>query len=244
MAIEDKAGAHRFLSALEKLLRSSLPTSVEMKSWISETVPAAKRDAAKGHLRTAESALLNGQVVPLLFGMLQREAGLDSTQARHALLNEFFKGTREMSSGSPVRRGGHPFTKTREPSLATYERWAKSVRGGGLHQSCPDLALQAPFPWPTVFEGKYFAGESVGESRRVLVDSIYEAFFYRALPELPATKTHAQWKYDYACLLAYDASEGGTLKSAWEDLRPKVRDSFWDNGNVYVMVLGGDGADG
>jgi hypothetical protein len=73
------------------------------------------------------------------------------------------------------------------------------------------------------------------------VAGIYEAFFYRALPELQDGGRYAPWKYDYACLLAYDASPGATLKAAWKSLGPQVRESFWASGNIKVMILGGQG---
>jgi hypothetical protein len=73
-----------------------------------------------------------------------------------------------------------------------------------------------------------------------LVSDIYQAFFYRGLPRVDATKRgHPEWDYDYACLLAYDASPDGTLVAAWEALDSSVRQSFWDGANIYVMILRG-----
>jgi hypothetical protein len=46
-------------------------------------------------------------------------------------------------------------------------------------------------------------------------------------------------KYDYACLMANDASPEGTLSSAWTELHPQTRRSFWEGANVYVMILRG-----
>ena len=66
---------------------------------------------------------------------------------------------------------------------------------------------------------------------------IYQAFFYRGLPSLPAAKKRPDWNYDYACLMAYDASTLGTLSSAWRDLPLQTRRSFWEGANVYVMIL-------
>jgi hypothetical protein len=68
---------------------------------------------------------------------------------------------------------------------------------------------------------------------------IYQAFFYRGLPRLAATKRHPEWSYDYSCLMAYDASRTGTLTKAWTDLHPETRRSFWEGANVYVMILRG-----
>jgi hypothetical protein len=76
-------------------------------------------------------------------------------------------------------------------------------------------------------------------AQRQLVTDIYQAFFYRGLPRLAATKKHPEWNYDYACLMAYDASPTATLISAWTALDPQTRRSFWEGANVYVMVLRG-----
>jgi hypothetical protein len=46
-----------------------------------------------------------------------------------------------------------------------------------------------------------------------------------------------EWGYDYACLMAYDASPTGTLTSAWTALDGRTRRSFWEGANLYVMIL-------
>jgi hypothetical protein len=102
----------------------------------------------------------------------------------------------------------------------------------------PSLREIRTFPHSIVFEGKYFANGSTGDASRELVSDIYQAFFYRGLPRVEASKRgHPKWDYDYACLLAYDASPNGTLLNAWDALPPSVKRCFWDGANIYVMIL-------
>jgi hypothetical protein len=94
----------------------------------------------------------------------------------------------------------------------------------------------------TVFEGKYFLRGKVTAAETALASHIYQAFFYRGLAKLPATKTHPAWDYDYACVLAYDATQEGTLVQAWDGLRSKDRAELlggcWDlrNGSSRAVV--------
>ena len=143
------------------------------------------------------------------------------------------------SAKSPIRAKKHAFKKVIGASPESiYNAWSC---GGGLTQSCPDFAVTHPFPHRIVFEGKYFAHGSTKYAERELVKDIYQAFFYRGLPQLDATKRHPEWNYDYACLLAFDASPEGSLKSAWNRLDPVVQRTFWEGANIYVMILGGEG---
>jgi hypothetical protein len=124
---------------------------------------------------------------------------------------------------------------------AVYGSWQTKDKNWGLACCEPDLALRAPFPHKILFEGKYFASGTAQFAARELVKNIYQAFFYRGLGPVPAINGHAEWNYDYACLLAYDASPHGTLLAAWNDLGEPIRQSFWESANVYVMILGGQG---
>jgi hypothetical protein len=105
------------------------------------------------------------------------------------------------------------------------------------------LALRAPAKYRTVFEAKYYSGPSTGAEEE-LVRNIYQAFFYRALPRLPKTERHAAWDYEFACVLAYDATPDGDLLEAWKTLPASVKSACWTGANVYVMILRGlrDGA--
>jgi len=71
-----------------------------------------------------------------------------------------------------------------------------------------------------------------------LIDGVYEAAHYRGLPKVPSKSTgEPEWDYDFGCLLAYDASDGGTLEAAWKSVRNKS--AFWGGGNIYVMIIRG-----
>jgi hypothetical protein len=107
-------------------------------------------------------------------------------------------------------------------------------------QSGPDLALCKPFPFNILFEIKYFEKGGLEKAETELVNDLYQAFFYRALPYVKATERKPSWDYEYACLLAYDASPGGTLHQSWESLPPKVKSGFWNGANVYAMILRSD----
>jgi hypothetical protein len=238
----DRDLARSFLERLEDKLNEQLPSPGAMDSWIRRTVATAKSNDSETHLRNPEAAFLNGQVVPHLFEMLQEgQRPLSREQARAALLNEYYRTMRDCCSGSPTRTALHPFDKAMAAGATTvYRRWARPEKGPSLRQACPDFALRDPFPAPIVFEGKYFARGSGDKAGRELADSIYQATFYRSLPPVPATTRNAAWDYNFACMLAFDASPEGSLKAAWQALDSKVRKSFWEGANVYVMVLRGN----
>jgi hypothetical protein len=229
-----------FLKALEKTLSDKLPGPTEMESWIRSTVAAAKTNDKEKQLRYPEAAFLNGQAIPVLFDLVKSHAALSNDEAKRALLNEYHRTLPEFSCQSPIRWERHPFKKLLGASPTDiYNGWKNPEVGGALTQSCPDLSLRDPFPHTIVFEGKYFCRGSLEYAQRQLVSDVYQAFFYRGLPRLAATKKHPEWSYDYACLMAYDASPAGTLSAAWIALDPRTRRSFWDGAGVYVMILRG-----
>jgi len=240
MDVTSKDQALEFLEKLEQTLNKKLPGPIEMELRIRQTVAAAKTDDSQKHLRLPEAAFLNGQAIPILFDMLQTE-GLYTELARHALLNEYHRTMPEISCQSPIRWERHPFRKILGCSTSDiYRGWANPDQGHALTQSCPDFSLRDPFPHSILFEGKYFPRGSLEFAQRQLVALIYQAFFYRGLPRLAATGKHkTEWSYDYACLLAYDASPEGTLSSAWKGLDTRTQRSFWEGANVYVMILRG-----
>lgn len=163
---------------------------------------------------------------------------MSEEQALQALLNEYHRTTPDISRQSPIRWERHPFRKVLGASASDiYRGWTNRA----LTQSCPDFSLGDPFPHSILFEGKYFPRGSLEFAQRQLVTDIYQAFFYRGLPRLAATKKHPEWNYDYACLMAYDASPKGTLAAAWTALHLQTRRSFWEGANVYVMILRGSG---
>lgn len=237
-----KDQALEFLKELQKTLNVKLPGPADMESWIRSTVKAAKTDDKQKHLRLPEAAFLNGNALPVLFGLLQTHAGLSEEQAQQALLNEYYRTTPDISRQSPIRWERHPFRKVLGASASDiYRGWTNPEKGHALTQSCPDFSVRDPFPHSILFEGKYFPRGSLDYAQRQLVTDIYQTFFYRGLPRLAATRKHPEWNYDYACLMAYDASPKGTLAAAWTALPLQTRRSFWEGANVYVMILRGSG---
>jgi hypothetical protein len=240
---ESKHRALGFLKHLEKTLNATLPAAAQMEAWVRLTVAAAKGNEKQKHLNAPEAAFLNGQALPIVFHTIQTTCGLSEEQAKVALLSEYHRTTPEISRRSPIRWERHPFRKVLNASpTEIYRRWKDPDQGGALTQSCPDFSLHDPFPHSILFEGKYFARGSREFAQRELVTNIYQAFFYRGLPRLAAAKGHPDWGYDYACLLAYDASPSGTLATAWTALDARTRHAFWEGANIYVMILGGNQA--
>jgi len=236
---ECKADAHEFLQGLGKAILKFSPRWAGMELDIRRIVAAAKANDQQKHLRLPEAAFLNSYVLPVLHQYLQTAASLTKAEASEALLNEYHRTMPDISSRSPIRAKKHPFKKALGSSAeAIYKQWTDPTQNYGLTQSCPDFALGTPFPHSMVFEGKYFARGSQEYAAKQLVTDIYQAFFYRGLPRVDATKRgHPEWDYDYACLLAYDASPSGTLTAAWDALEAAVKKSFWDGANIYVMIL-------
>ncbi len=236
----DKNEALEFLRELEKTLNKVLLGPAEMDRWIRTTIAAAKTSGKQKHLTLPEAAFLNGQALPVLFEVLQNYGGLTKEQAREALLNEYYRTMPDISRKSPIRWERHPFRKVIAGNAQDiYRRWMNPDEGGALTQSCPDFSLREPFAHSILFEGKYFPRGTLEYAQRTLVTDAYQAFFYRGLPRLAADKGHPEWRYDYACLLAYDASPKGTLAKAWAELDPRTQQSFWQGANVYVMILRG-----
>ena len=162
---------------------------------------------------------------------------MDSSIARKVLLSENAKGMSEYASASPSRSEDHPFTKKLGiRSNKIYQKWLGNEPGKELAQSCPDIAISNPHK--VLFEGKYFSGKKTIETAsRELVEDLYQAFFYLGMPSVPSKGAKPAWDYDYACLLAFDASEHGTLRDAWKALPTHVREGFWNGANIYVMIL-------
>lgn len=241
-----KDQALEFLRKLEETLNKNLLGPADMEPWIRSTVKAAKADDKQKQLRLPEAAFLNGKALPVLFDLLKThfpgQPGEQAQQARQALLNEYYRTTPDISRQSPIRWERHPFKKVLGASASDiYRGWANPEKGHALTQSCPDFSVRDPFPHSILFEGKYFPRGSLDYAQRQLVTDIYQTFFYRGLPRLAATRKHPEWNYDYACLMAYDASPKGTLAAAWTALPLQTRRSFWVGANVYVMILRGSG---
>jgi hypothetical protein len=139
---------------------------------------------------------------------------------------------------SPQRQARHPFGKgIGDKPQTIMRRWKGDPPNKETIKSAPDLALRSPFPFNIVFELKYFDKGGAEKAATELVTDLYQAFFYRALPYVPPTKQYPSWDYEYACLLAFDASPDGTLHQSWESLPATVKRGFWEGANVYSMIL-------
>jgi hypothetical protein len=240
--VDAKIEAKAFLDGLATAISRKTPPGTAMERFIRRTIEQAKIDESKKHLRAPEATFLNLFAVPTLFEQLSAVGDLTEEQARDALLNEYYRWTPEYSKAGPFRSIEHPFSKMMtEPPDAVYRSWTTKEDNWGLSRCGPDFALRDPFPHRILFEGKYFSGGTKEYAGRELVKDIYQACFYRGLPAVPPINGHAEWKFDYACLLAFDASPQRSLLAAWNAMGHPVRQSLWDSANVYVMILGGQG---
>ena len=239
-----KEGAQDFLDGLAKAIDAATAEfrGPAMERHIRTLIREADANGTKAFTTGPESAFLNTFAVPVLFDEIQAYAGLSSEQARIALLNEYARSMPKFSTHSPFRTVKTPFSKKMGVSAETiYRAWKSEQKDHGLQRAGPDFALRPPFPHRIVFEGKYIARGSSELAQKELVGDIYQAFFYRGLPQVPETKRgQAEWNYDYACLLVFDASPKRVFRNAWLDLDHSVRSSIWDGANIYVMVLGGE----
>lgn len=232
--------AHGFLKNYERSLLRDLGSVESLAAKIRHRAATAKSDDSAPHLRRPEEVFLNEYAIPRLFQELQTHLGLSAEDARTALLSENHKHMKSMSSTTPARSVRHPFDKTFAPSARqVIEHW-RSGKSNALRQACPDFALRSPCHFSIVFEGKYFEAGSRELAAAELVKNIYQAFFYRALPRVPGSYNRPAWDYEYACLLACDASSSGVLLEAWNSIPQAVQQGFWEGANVYVMVVRGE----
>jgi hypothetical protein len=235
-----KSDAYKFLKSFEEALTAKLPPPQELRTSIRKIMTAAKTGMEQEHLRLPESAFLNLFAIPTLYQSMQEQDGMDASMAAQSLLSEY-KRMRllKKTSGSPIRTLKHPFTKVMAAKpTAIMKQWISGLPTA-LTQSCPDFSTREPFPYKILFEGKYFEKGGPEKATTELVNSIYQAFFYRGLPYVPSRNKSPAWDYEFACLLAADVSDGATLKRSWENLPSVVKNGFWDGANIYVMIVRG-----
>jgi hypothetical protein len=218
-----------------------MPSPAITRAEIKAAVDRAKASDRERHSSFAEGALLNRFIIGHLHSFLSAELGFSNADAKRAILSESCRSHPDLVSGSPVRPGPHPFRKVIGASpRQIMEIWRGKTNLQPLaRNSCPDLALRTPCPHRAVFEAKYLSSRGAISAEAELVKNIYQAFFYLGLPHLPETKTHAAWDYEYACVLAYDATADGVMVQAWESLPLAVKSACWTGANVYVMILRG-----
>jgi hypothetical protein len=148
--------AYRFLRSLEQHLNEALPGPREVATNIAEIVRTSKASRTNLHKSFPEGALLNHYVLPAIHHFVSQLDGMGSDRARESLLSESYREMREYASGTPARLSRHPFEKVIGASAQSVVRRWKSAKP--TVKSYPDLALRAPCPHRTVFEGKYFGG--------------------------------------------------------------------------------------
>ncbi len=235
----NKGEAYRFLFQLEERLNSELPNPLAMKERLASIIGEARNNPTKKHVKYKESAFLNTQLLPIFREHLKTIDGLSDDQIRRSLLWEYWHSIPGLGPGTVTRIKPHPFSKALgQDPLKIMARWKGSEGKSPSIRPNPDFAVRDPFPFNVVFEGKYFDSERPSTAERVLVESIYEAFFYRSLPVIPTDANGRGWDYEFSCLLAFDASTSGTLKSAWNAVA--APEDFWEGGNIYVMILRGN----
>ena len=206
--------AYRFFRSLEQHLNEALPGPRQVATNIAEIVRASKASRTDLHKSFPEGALLTHYLLPGIHHFVSQLDGMDSDRARESLLSESYRAMQAYASGTPARLSRHPFEKVIGASAQSVVRRWKSAKP--TVKSYPDLALRAPCPYRTVFEGKYFSRGGLAPAETAL--AIYQAFFYRGLARIP---------------------EDDAMLRAWDGLRPKVGKGCWEHAGIDVMILSG-----
>ena len=114
--------------------------------------------------------MLNHYVLPAMHEFLSQLDGMDPYRACERLLSESYREMRAYASGTPARLSRHPFEKAIGASAQSVVRRWKS--GNTTVKSYPDLALRAPCPYRTMFEGKYFSRRGLTAAETALATNI------------------------------------------------------------------------
>jgi hypothetical protein len=228
----NKQAAYRFLKRLElRLNETGLPPS-ELKSFVDSVWKKPKSEKTEREkIESKENIPFFWFAIPQLFELGRTEATLSPEQMRKALRCVYYKKYPEFSAGNVFRKSGYPFSKKWGASpLEVMSSW-QQPRPSSIpaNQAWPEAGLSSPFPFKILFEAKYFEEESVAAAESCLVSGVYETAFYRGLP------ASEEWGFDFGCMLAYDVSEGGHLRRAWDSVVHKTL--FWDHGHVFVMIV-------
>jgi hypothetical protein len=169
--------AYRFFRSLEQHLNEALPGPSEVVTNIAEIVRTSKASRTDLHKSFPGGALLNHYLLPAIQQFVSQADGMDPDRACESLLSESYREMRRYASGTPARLFRHPFEKVIGASAQSVVRRWKSAKP--TVKSYPDLALRAPCPYRTVFEGKYFSRGGLTAAETALATSTYQAFFYR-----------------------------------------------------------------
>jgi hypothetical protein len=181
----------------------------------------------------SESAFIGEYVLPSVEEFLRGRPNDEQTGEPLSFIRVGFSAPKKYATCGSTFFPGHPFGKVFRKPETIYARWRNAQFP--LIQSFPDFTLLSPYR--ILFECKYFKTHLKNPAKVQLVKDLYETFFYRALPlRMPKAK-HVGWDYEYACYLAYDATDDGSLFNAWNGLPENVRKSFWEYADIFVMVL-------
>jgi hypothetical protein len=235
-----KKKAHEFLLDLQRRIGDS----VSDRGYVERTVRSSAKKTKDG--TGWEMAFINGFVLKNVHACLAQHQGeVSGGKAPRDLILAESRWAKEknvgIACGTPVKNSGHPFYKVLGVRPETlYPRWQGEDprrRKTTFAAVCPNFAILAPYR--IVFECKYFNRPAAQPAVSQLVEGLYQAFFYRAMPSLPrAPQLEHGWDYEYSCFLAYDATANERLAKAWEGLR-KIHHRFWDESNIFVMILTG-----
>jgi hypothetical protein len=230
----DKISAYRFLRGLEAELTKRLPLPHEMKMLMTRL---AEEEKSPSKIR--ENIFLY-YVLPIVTNHMQTIEGIGPDEARLSMLCEYHDKVQNISSGNPFRRAGHPFSKKGKLDVSKImQSWTKEEGVLPANQAFPDFAFRRPFPHNIVFVSKYFCDDGQTAGNTALVEGVYETLFYRCLSHVPPSHDPRDpgWDYDFGCLIAYDASEDGVLKRAWDSVMSK--DMFWNGASIFIMIIRG-----
>lgn len=220
---DNQKNADRFLQELESRLNID---PVEVRLWL---------DGIKGDY---EGQFLNKFVHPIISKFLRDKLPIPEDAVQAFLAESTDARKRGLASGTPASPDRHIFTKALGvPTKALVDLWWGTGEEKPFSQSCPDFAFRAPCEHLIVFEAKLFRKGGENAAKTELVKGIYQCFYYRGQPKVPGNGKKPGWNYDYACLVAYDASEGASLVKAWKAIAEKVGKDCWETSKIFVMVL-------
>jgi len=227
-----------FLEGLRRHLQSNLPDGSSITLRVASLLSGNGSQVWERKPEGPEAAFIGEYVLPNLEEFVRLQVNDRPRDGDPLdLIRVGFSAPKKYSSRGFAFFPGHPFGKVFRKPEAIYERWrAGEKERVPLIQSWPDLTLLSPYR--ILFECKYFKTRLKSPAKVQLVKDLYETFFYRSLPLQPRKGEEGQvWDYEFACYLAYDATEEGWLIQAWNGLNEKVRNSFWEMANVCVMIL-------
>jgi hypothetical protein len=234
-AESDRKAAGVFLEGLKNHLSKRI-SSLAVREWIQEK----KSSAPQGKHVQYEGLFVDKFVLPEIPEYLRGKLEDPTDECiREAFLAESDLARKQRwTSGSPTSANKYLFTKVlaANPKGVVMSWWGDSKKEP-ISQSCPDWAFRLPCPHTVIFEAKLFRNGGDDTARSELVNGIYQCFYYRAHPDVAATKKHPAWQYRYACLFVYDASENRSLVKAWKTLNSKVKEACWSTANIFVIVL-------